>query len=275
MTYIVAEAGINANGDVTQAMILMHRAKQVGADSVKFQAYIPELLADENTPKAPYQGEGSQLEMLQKYAFGRKEFEQLKEYADKIDIGFFCSVFGRESMELVEGLQDIYKVPSGELVNWDLLDAIDEKKGTVLLSTGMAENSEITHALQHLQNSDVTLLHCVSLYPCPHRLANVSNINYLRSVYSPLNIGYSDHTLGIVAPIMAATFGATVIEKHLTLDRNAKGPDHAASIGPVGFEAMVEAIYQVDLLKGEGRNELSPEELAMRQYARRKKEGKR
>jgi len=277
MIYIIAEIGVNHNGSLLRALQLIHEAKEAGADAVKFQAFIPELLVSPDASRVPYQGKGNQLEMMKRLAFSRYQFEYCKDLADREGIDFFASVFDVESMKLVEGLQNTWKVPSGEITNLDLLDAINERHNPsmqtgepVILSTGMADLTEIESAMKRLWRCScvLTLLHCVSLYPCPPEELNLSGMTNLSERFR-VPIGLSDHTQGITAPILSVAYGATMIEKHFTMDTADEGPDHAASIDPVEFRRMVEMVRVAESMIGLGGKRIGEKEMEMRELVRR------
>ncbi len=268
---IIAEAGVNHNGQYELAVKLIDAAKEAGADIVKFQTFVPELLMSKEARKAEYQkattGEGeSQLEMIRKLSLGFEEFKSLKKYCEQKEITFLSTPFDMPSIDFMEELGlDIYKVPSGELTNLPYLRKIGKLNKKVIISTGMATVKEIEDALAVLEKAgtgkkDVTVLHCNTEYPTP--FSDV-NLNAMKSIGEQFGvaIGYSDHTQGIEVPIAAVALGATVIEKHFTLDRTMEGPDHKASLEPEELKQMVRSIRHIEAAMGTGIKEPSPSEI--------------
>ena len=260
MTYIIAEIGVNHNGDIGQAFRLMEAAKEAGADAVKFQLFDSlKLWGDERV---------RDLELDQ------SEITSLKWKADSMGIDFLCTPFDRESLAFLVmlGVKQI-KVASGMLRKHGFLDAVRETQLPVILSTGMATLSEIQETLNALghnfparYSAPITILHCTSAYPCPLEDVNLRALDaYLHQWGSRCRIGYSDHTSGITVAIAAVARGATVIEKHLTLDQDQDGPDHKASIEPHDFKRMVEAIREVDQCLGDGKKQVMPSEKELRE----------
>lgn len=244
---IIAEAGVNHNGRLDLAYRLVDAAVWAGADYVKFQTFITEDCISKDAPKAAYQGKGSQFEMVKGLELSFDDFEKIKEYCEG-RIGFLSSPFDLKSVEFLSDLKMI-KIASGEITNLPLLRKI---RKPVLLSTGMSTLEEIGQAIMVLRKNRVkiTLLHCVSAYPCPLCDANLKAIETLKRFSYP--VGYSDHTLGIEAVLAATALGATVIEKHLTLDRNMDGCDHKISLEPKEFKEMVEKIHNIEIALGDG-----------------------
>lgn len=265
---IIAEAGVNHNGDIKLAYKLAEQAKKAGADYVKFQTFLPEKLVSKFAGKADYQkqttGDGdSQLEMLKKLALSQEEFRELKAYCKRIGIGFLSTPFDLESLEFLDGLgMDFWKIPSGEITNYPYLKKIAETKKEVVLSTGMCYLEEIMDAVQVLKengSANITVLHCNTEYPTPMEDVNLLAMEEIRDIlHCP--VGYSDHTKGIEVPIAAAALGAVMIEKHFTLDKNMEGPDHKASLEPAELAEMVRCIRNIELARGHGRKMRSPSE---------------
>jgi N-acetylneuraminate synthase len=267
---IIAEAGVNHNGSYELALRLIDAAKEAGADIVKFQTFVPELLMSKKAQKADYQkqttgAEESQLEMIKKLSLGFEAFQSLKEYCEKVGIEFLSTPFDMVSIDWLEklGIQT-YKLPSGEITNLPYLRKIGKLKKKVIFSTGMASMAEIKDAMAVLteagtRKEDITVLHCNTEYPTPFGDVNLRAMN---SIKNELNVpvGYSDHTMGIEIPIAAVAMGATVIEKHFTLDRNMEGPDHKASLEPAELKAMVQSIRHIEAALGNGVKEPSPSE---------------
>lgn len=267
-TIIIAEAGVNHNGSMELAKKMVIAAKEAGADYIKFQTFIPEKLVSRYAGKADYQKETtgkeeSQLEMLKSLALTQEDFLELKAFCDKAGMGFLSTPFDLESLAFLEGLDmDFWKVPSGEVTNLPYLEAIGKTGRKVVISTGMCEMEEIQAALDVLGKNgtrDITVLHCNTEYPTPFCDVNLLAMNQMaRTLHCP--VGYSDHTLGIEVPVAAAALGATVIEKHFTLDKNMEGPDHRASLEPQELEAMVRAIRNVETCLGDGEKKRTSSE---------------
>jgi len=270
-TLIIAEAGVNHNGDISLAKKLVDIAAESGADLVKFQTFSADRLATHFAHKAEYQksetGETeSQHAMLRKLELTEVMHVQLIAYCQSRAVGFLSTGFDIESVDLLNRLgQELFKIPSGEITNMPLLRHIGGLGKRVILSTGMSTMDEIESAISVLENSGtprskVTVLHCTTAYPTP--MSDV-NLNAMQSIKSALNveIGYSDHTLGIEIPIAAVALGATVIEKHFTLDRNMPGPDHKASLEPAELKAMINAIRNIEQALGDGVKRLMPSEV--------------
>lgn len=274
---IIAEAGVNHNGDLRLAKRLVDTAKEAGADYVKFQTFKPEKLVSKFAEKAEYQkettGSGeSQLEMLRKLALSEEDFIELKQYCDKIGIGFISTPFDLESIAFLETFDmDFWKVPSGEITNLPYLEAIAETGRKVIISTGMCDIGEIRAALEVLESfgvPEITLLHCNTQYPTPFEDVNLKAMDTIAERTGKA-VGYSDHTQGIEVPIAAAAMGAKVIEKHFTLDKTMPGPDHKASLDPAELKAMISAIRNIEKSRGTGLKEPSPSETANKAVARK------
>lgn len=298
--YVIAEAGVNHNGDLDLARALVDRAAEAGADAVKFQTFEAKKLASRQVPKAGYQCETtdaaeSQLEMLRKLELPRAWHKDLQDRARSRGIQFLSTAFDRGSLEFLEQLNmPFYKVPSGELTNGPLLWQFARQRRPLVVSTGMATLSEVEQALAviaHAFNADsepaneaavwlgwskpewraslqgrVTLLHCTSQYPTLMNEVNLKAMDTLAAFGLP--VGYSDHTEGILIPIAAVARGATLIEKHFTLDRAMPGPDHRASLEPEELTQMVSQIRQLQQAMGDGSKCPQPSEWNTRQAAR-------
>jgi N,N'-diacetyllegionaminate synthase len=268
---IIAEAGVNHNGDFELAKEMILAAKEAGADYVKFQTGIPELVISKFAPKAEYQkvttgSAESQLEMCKKLQLSYDDFGKLKEYCDETGIAFLSTPFELVSIEMLAKLDmDYFKIPSGEITNKPYLQSIARKKKPVIISTGMALMDEIEAALdvmteQGLTRDQITVLHCNTEYPTPMEDVNLTAMLAIGRELK-VKVGYSDHTNGIEVPIAAVALGATVIEKHFTLDKNMEGPDHKASLEPHELKAMVDAIRNIEkAVGGSGRKEVSASE---------------
>ena len=276
---IIAEAGVNHNGDFDRAVEMIHAAKKAGADYVKFQTAVPELVISTIAPKAEYQkettGEGeSQLEMCRKIHLRLDDYRQLKEICDREEIGFMSTPFDLVSVDCLARLDmDYWKIPSGEITNLPYLRKIGAFGGRVILSTGMSELFEVEVALRVLEEagtprSQVILLHCNTQYPTPFVDVNLRAMQALESL-KPFAIGYSDHTVGIEVPVAAVAMGAAVIEKHFTLDKTLPGPDHKASLEPSELAAMVRSIRNIECALGSAEKHVSPSERANIEIARK------
>lgn len=276
---IIAEAGVNHNGSYELAIKMVDEAKRAGADYVKFQTAKPELVISTFAPKAEYQkvttgAAESQLEMCKAIHLPLTDYKPLKEYCDKVGIGFMSTPFDLVSIDVLEPLyMDYYKIPSGEITNLPYLRKIASKHRPVILSTGMCEVKEVEAALQVLEQggvkrSDIIVLHCNTEYPTPMADVNLRAMDDLRRSLG-VEVGYSDHTKGIEVPIAAVALGATVIEKHFTLDKTMEGPDHKASLEPDELKAMVDAIRNIEQALGDGHKHVSPSERKNMDIARK------
>ena len=257
---IIAEAGVNHNGDVELALKLCEAAKKAGADVVKFQTWITEKLLTRKVAQAEYQTDNtgkaeSQYDMLKRLELSQTDFTRIKEYCDSIGIMFSSTADEPDSLDfLVELGMPFIKIGSGEICNIPYLQYMGTKNLPVILSTGMSSLCDIDISIDALRSggvTDITLLHCTTSYPCPAESANLRAMITLRDAFH-LPAGYSDHTIGSEAAIAAVTLGAKVIEKHFTLDRNMEGPDHVASTEPEDFGKMVEQIRNVECMLGDG-----------------------
>lgn len=267
---IIAEAGVNHNGDYDRAVAMIHAAKAAGADYVKFQTAVPELVISSVAPKAEYQkettgAEESQLEMCRKIHLRLEDYAPLAEICREVGIGFMSTPFDLVSIDCLAPLgMDYWKIPSGEITNLPYLRKIARKGGKVILSTGMSELCEVEAALEVLEDNgigraDVALLHCNTQYPTPMCDVNLRAMEQLAALH-PGAVGYSDHTVGIEVPVAAVAMGARIIEKHFTLDRNLPGPDHKASLEPAELASMVSAIHNIELAIGSGEKHVSDSE---------------
>ena len=280
MTLIIAEAGVNHNGDLALARQLVRVAADAGADLVKFQTFVADRITSADAPKAEYQKAAtgtaeSQQEMIRRLELSRADHEALIDECRDAGIGFFSTGFDPESIDLLVELGiDRIKVPSGEITNLPLLRHIAAKGLPVILSTGMADLAEIEAAIAVLEQggiarSDLTVLHCNTQYPTPMEDVNLTAMARIGEAFG-IGYGYSDHTLGIEVPIAAVALGASVIEKHFTLDRTMPGPDHQASLEPGELAAMVAAIRNIErAMAGDGIKRPSPSECGNRAIARR------
>lgn len=269
---IIAEAGVNHNGDLNKARELIDAAANAGVDLVKFQTFKADDLVSKKAKKARYQientGEGndSQYEMLKKLELSESDHSALIKYANSKGIKFFSTAFDVKGLVYLNSLGfSLFKVPSGEITNYPYLKKIASFGKPVILSTGMASLKEIEQALQVLTSEgltkkNITVLHCNTEYPTPMGDVNLKAMNTIRSAFN-VEIGYSDHTLGIEVPIAAVALGARVIEKHFTLDRNLPGPDHRASLEPNELKQMVDSIRNIEAaISGSGNKTPSESE---------------
>ncbi len=272
-TLIIAEAGVNHNGDFELAKQLVVAAAEAGADYVKFQTFKASKIVSKTAKKAVYQernindGDDSQYAMLKQLEMPEEWHIKLIEYANEHGIKFLSTGFDHQSVDLLDQLgSPLFKIPSGEITNKPYLQHIAQKGKPVIMSTGMANMEEIKAALEVLIQNGVpkdyiTVLHCNTEYPTPMEDVNLMAMISIRNTFG-VKVGYSDHTQGIEVPIAAAALGATVIEKHFTLDRNLPGPDHKASLEPDELKAMVKAIRNIELaISGSGIKEPSKSEL--------------
>ena len=275
---IIAEAGPNHNGKLKKAYQLVDAAKKSGADFIKFQTAIPELHISKFAQKASYQknflrGNKSQLEMSKKIILSYEEFKKLKRYCKKKKIEFLSTPFDLQSIDFLKKLKMKYfKIPSGEITNLPYLQKVARTKKKIILSTGMANMKEIKEALKIITSNgtkkeNITILQCNTEYPTPLRDANIRAMLTIKKTFN-VNIGYSDHTKGIEASLAAAANGATIIEKHFTLNKNSTGPDHKTSITPGELKRMVTSIRKITLALGDGIKKVSKSEKKNIQIAR-------
>jgi N-acetylneuraminate synthase len=269
---------VNHNGDLALALRLCDAAKAAGADAVKFQTFRAEDLVVPGAPTADYQkrqtGEQDQFSMLRKLELSREQHERIRDHCAAIGIEFFSTPFSIEAVDLLVALGvRRLKMPSGELTHRALVQHACASGLPVLLSTGMATLAEVQEALGwagavRSSLEGISVLHCTSAYPAPDEALNLRAITTMREVLR-LPVGYSDHSLGIEASLAAVSLGATVIEKHLTLDRQLPGPDHAASLEPAEFAAMVRGIRRIESMLGDGVKAPRPQEQDAARVARR------
>ena len=278
-TIIIAEAGVNHNGDIDLARRMVVAAKNAGADYVKFQTAIPELVISTIAPKAEYQkettgAEESQLDMCRKLHLPLSDYAGLKKYCDEVGIGFMSTPFDLVSIDCLAELgMDYWKIPSGEITNLPYLRKIAGKGGSVILSTGMSTLAEVEDAVAVLEDGgigrdNIILLHCTTQYPTPFDAVNLRAMEALRTL-GCRSVGYSDHTTGIAVPVAAVALGATVIEKHFTLDRSLPGPDQKASLEPDELAAMVREIREIEQALGSPEKTVAETERPNMEVARR------
>ena len=269
-TLVIAEAGVNHNGDLQLAKKLVDAASDAGADVVKFQTFQASQLATEHAEQAAYQQKAlgdseGQLAMLKRLELQPEQHAELIDYCQQQNIEFLSTAFDMSSIDLLASLKlRRWKVPSGEITNLPYLRQIGSQGQPVILSTGMANLGEIEAALTVLEQSGtprsrITVLHCTTEYPAPPEEVNLRAMNTIAQAFG-VAVGYSDHTDGITVPIAAVAMGAAVIEKHLTLDRNMLGPDHKASLEPDQFDAMVRGIRTIEQALGDGIKRPTPSE---------------
>ena len=269
---VIAEAGVNHNGSIEIAKQLVDKAAEAGADFIKFQTFKSEKLVSKYARQADYQrrnigkkSDDSQLSMLKKLELSEEDHKELMDYCQKKGIKFFSTAFDLESIDYLHSLNlGLWKIPSGEITNYPYIKKIAGYGEPVILSTGMCELSDIMAAYKVLADNgirkeQITILHCNTEYPTPYEDVNLRAMTTLKDEFK-VEVGYSDHTKGIEVPIAAVALGATVIEKHFTLDRNMEGPDHKASLEPDELKAMVSAIRHIEQALGSGHKTVSESE---------------
>ena len=275
-TLIIAEAGVNHNGSPEIAKKLVDAAKKSGADIVKFQTAKLDALVSKTASMASYQKENTgreetQKEMLRKLLLTYEDFTELATYCGERGIRFLSTPFDIDSIHFLNDLQDVWKLPSGEITNYPYLVEIGKTKKKVILSTGLSTLDEIRAAMTVLKENgcaDIGLLHCNTQYPTPFRDVNLRAMLTLQKEFD-CEVGYSDHTPGIEVPVAAVAMGAAIIEKHFTLDRQMEGPDHKASLEPDELAAMVSAIRNIETALGDGVKRVTDSERENREIARK------
>lgn len=271
-TLIIAEAGVNHNGSIELAKKLVEKAKEAGVDYIKFQTFKASKLVTKVAKQAEYQQKNigkegdSQYQMLKKLELSPEEHEILIDYCHQLGIKFFSTAFDFDSIDYLHSLNlGLWKIPSGEVTNYPFLKRIAAYNEPTILSTGMCDMEDVRAAVDALYKNGLSkenliLLHCNTEYPTPFEDVNLKAMDALRNEFG-VEVGYSDHTKGIEVPIAAVALGATVIEKHFTLDRNMKGPDHKASLEPDELKAMVSAIRNIEkAVGGDGTKHVSESE---------------
>lgn len=275
--FIIAEAGVNHNGDISLAKQLVEVAAKAGADAVKFQTFKAENVVTRTASKAEYQREvtditHSQLEMLKRLELSEQGFAELKDYCDQRDILFMSTPHDQESVDFLDQLGvSLFKIGSGDITNIPHLQHIARKGKPVILSTGVSTLGEVEEAVETILaagNEKLILLHCVSSYPASAEDCNLRAMQTLENAFK-LPVGFSDHTLGIEVSLAAVALGACVIEKHFTLDRTLPGPDHQASLEPAELNQLIQGIRTVEKALGNGLKRPSPEELRNRAVIRK------
>lgn len=282
-TFIIAEAGVNHNGDLNLAFNLVDAAVKAGADAVKFQTFKSELIVSKSVPRAEYQKENmphvneSQQDMIKKLELKYDDFIAIKEYCDQKNILFLSTTADIPSTDFIDSLVPFFKLGSADLLNYPLLKHIAQKGKPIILSTGMANLGDIERALNVIKkwqpelNSDfpaISVLHCTTNYPCPFDEVNLNAMLTIKDAFKE-NVGYSDHTLGGEVAIGAVAMGAQIIEKHFTLDRNMPGPDHKASMEPGELKEMISRIRNMENALGNGIKEPNKSEIKISQVARK------
>ena len=280
-TLIIAEAGVNHNGDFDTALKLIDEAAAADADFIKFQTFKTENIVSKNAKQADYQiknndnEDSSQSSMLKKLEIPIEWYPILKSHAEKSDIQFLSTAFDLDSLSLLNDLNPtLYKIPSGEITNLPYLEKISSYNKPIVLSTGMSTMDEVVASIEILikkgiSKEQITVLHCNTEYPTPMKDVNLKAMVTIQKTLN-VNVGYSDHTLGCEVAIAAVAMGARIIEKHLTLNRTMKGPDHKASLEPTEFREMVKAIRNIEFaLSGDGSKQPSPSELKNLEHARK------
>ena len=274
---IIAEAGVNHNGIIDLAYELVDKAKEARADIIKFQTLNPDKLVSKYAKKAEYQNnnlnnDDTQLEMLKKLALSNDEFIRIRDYCNEIGIQFLSTPFDLDSIDFLNGFDmPFWKIPSGEITNYPYLVKIANTHKDVVMSTGMSELFEIEESLKVLRNNGcgkISLLHCNTEYPTPFDDVNLKAMFTLKEKFN-VEVGYSDHTKGIEVSIAAVAMGATIIEKHFTLDRNMEGPDHKASLEPNELKKMVYSIRNIEIALGDGVKKVSNSEKENIEIARK------
>ncbi len=278
---IIAEAGVNHNGSMENALKLIDAAVEAGVDYVKFQTFKAEKLVSKNAKKADYQientqnGNETQFEMLKKLELSHEDHSKLIAYCNEKNIHFFSTAFDLDSLEYLKEIGlDLVKIPSGEITNLPYLRRAAQLFKKVILSTGMCTMEDINAAInvftqEGILKDDITILHCNTEYPTPMNDVNLKAMISIQQEFGT-KIGYSDHTLGIEVPIAAVALGASVIEKHFTLDNTMEGPDHAASLEPNQLKEMVKAIRNIEqAISGDGIKKPSESEIKNIEIARK------
>jgi N,N'-diacetyllegionaminate synthase len=275
--FVIAEAGVNHNGDLDLGRRLVQAAAAAGADAVKFQTFSADRLVTASAPKAAYQAERTdpqetQQSMLKHLELGASEHRELMRECERHGILFLSSAFDEQSADLLDELGVVaYKVPSGEITNLPYLRHLAAKGRCLIVSTGMSDLDEVTSAMAAIRDTadvPVVLLHCVSLYPAPAAGSNLRAMDTMRAAFQ-VPVGYSDHTEGFAIALAAVALGADMIEKHLTLDRTLPGPDHAASLEPGELRSLIAGIRDVESARGDGVKRPLPAEAATAAAARK------
>jgi len=275
--FIIAEAGVNHNGSFDLALRLVNEAVNAGADCVKFQTFVAEESISRRAKKANYQKastgeEESQYDMVKNLELTFDQFRKIQAYCKEKEILFLSTAFDLMSIEFLKELDlPFWKIPSGEITNLPYLLKIAQTHKDIIMSTGMAKISEIKDAVDVLKNNGagkISLLHCNTEYPTPMKDVNLRAMDSIHKIFN-LDVGYSDHTLGIEVPIAAVALGAKIIEKHFTLDCSMEGPDHRASLEPHELKKMIESIRNIEIAMGRAEKIPSPSETENIEIARK------
>ena len=274
--FIIAEAGVNHNGDIDLAKKLIDIAKDAGVDAVKFQTFKTSHLVTKQTQMAEYQKKnigrkGGQFEMMKKVELRYEDFNELKKYCDKKRIMFLSTPHETDAVEWLEPLVPVFKIGSGDLTNLPFLEILAKKKKPIILSTGMANLGEVEEAIETLRKNgceNIIVLHCTTSYPAHINDINLRAMQTLEHAFKLL-AGYSDHTLGITIPMVAVAMGAVMIEKHFTIDRTFCGPDHKASLEPNELKKMVKGIREIEKALGNGIKKPTNEEENIKKIVRK------
>jgi N,N'-diacetyllegionaminate synthase len=277
-TLIIAEAGVNHNGCIKLAKKLIDHAVTAGANIIKFQTFKADQICHQACPRASYQKKNSkkrenQYQMLKKLELTYHDYKKLKQYSQKRGIEFLSSAFDLSDLIFLKSLKlKRFKIPSGEITNYLYLKKIASFNKKIILSTGMSNFDEIKKAISVIdpknKNKKITIMHCTSEYPADIKTINLKVIKTLKK-YFGYNVGYSDHTTSIIVPALAVMMGATIIEKHLTLNKRMKGPDHSSSLNPKEFSKMVDQIKIAEKALGNGKKKLSAIELSNAKLVRK------
>ena len=272
---IIAEAGVNHNGSLRLAKKLVNAAKKAKANYIKFQSFNHKKLTTKNAPKADYQKDSynkkqTQAVMLKNLELSKSKQIELIKYCKKKKIKFLCTAFDEENLQfLINKGIDYIKIPSGEITNLPFLEFIKKKQKKILLSTGASSVKDISNALKILDNKKkITILHCNSAYPTPYQDINLNSLKFIRQKFK-CNIGFSDHSLSLIAPSGAVAIGATIIEKHFTLSRKLKGPDHKSSLEPSELSIMVDNIREMEKALGKTEKKITKSEKKNRNIIRK------
>ncbi len=282
MVYIIAEAGVNHNGNLDLALQLVDIAKASGADAIKFQTFKANKLSSIEAEKAEYQKKTtdeneSQLDMLKKLELTYDEFNIIKKYCIEKEITFISTPFDLDSVDLLEKLNvSIYKIGSGDLTNYPLLRKVSMKGKKIILSTGMSNMDEVINSVKYIINNggkDLCVLHCISNYPTKSEDLNLFSIKTMEKelslIKNDIEVGFSDHTKGIEASLYAVCVGANCIEKHFTIDKNMIGPDHRASLNPEELNLFIKKIREIETMLGNGIKKFRKSEIQNRKIVRR------
>jgi|TARA_B100001063_G_C16759020_1_gene554866 N,N'-diacetyllegionaminate synthase len=272
--YIIAEIGINHEGNFSTAKKLIFEAKKAGANAVKFQVFKPETLAIKKSKKTKFQKKTSGKEELStiwnRVCLSYTILKKLKDYSKKLKIDFICTPFDFESLNLVKKLNlNAIKIASSDMTDYPLISEISKLKKPIILSTGMSSSLEISKTLKVINSKNVTILHCVSMYPCDNKKANLSRILSLKKKFREYTVGYSDHCKNFEASIYALSLGAKVIEKHFTLDKKRVGLDHSLSADPIDLKIICDYANSINDLPGKNQINPSPHEKKFTKFFRK------